>query len=182
MLAQTCTDAEEGTDDTDGDGTPDYKDTDSDGDGIPDSVDAQRLEPNDQYTVIDASLSHNEVTPGEEIEVVVEVENTAEERGEFVLQVRNDGALEKTEQFTLPANATTTVRVPYRVTEPGNHTIQANRIVAGTVQAEAAEDEEDAPGVLSGGGGALPVFVLLLLIGIVLTLVGLARHRDRGDS
>jgi len=174
-------DAEEGTDDTDGDGTPDYRDTDADGDGIPDSADAQRLERNDQYTVIDASLSQTEVTPGEEIEVVVEVENTAEERGEFVLQVRNDGALEKTERFTLPANATTTVRVPYRVTEPGNHTIEANRILAGTVQAEAVEEEEST-GVLSGGGGALPVFVLLLLMGIVLTLVGLARHRDRSDS
>ena len=123
---------------------------------------------------------------GEEIEVVVEVANTAEERGEFVLQVRNDGALEKTETFTLPANETTTVRVPYRVTEPGNHTIEANRIVAGTVHAEATtegekEEEEDSIGVLSGGG-ALPAFILLVLIGVVLTLVGYARYRNRTDS
>ena len=116
---------------------------------------------------------------GKEIEVVVEVANTAEERGEFVLQVRNDGALEKTETFTLPANETTTLRMPYRVTEPGNHTIEASRIVAGTVHAETAPG--DSVGVLSGGG-ALPVLVLLVLIGVVLTLVGYARYRIRTDS
>ncbi len=36
----TISDADEGTEDADGDGTPNYLDTDSDGDGIPDSVEA----------------------------------------------------------------------------------------------------------------------------------------------
>ena len=79
--------------------------------------------------------------------------------------------------------------MPYRVTEPGNHTIEANRIVAGTVHAkttteeteEVGETEEQEDGVQSGGG-ALPVLVLLLLIAVVLVLIAYARNRNRTDS
>jgi len=175
-----------GTDES-SDDTSDEDTTDNGTSGDEDADEGtNRGEPSERYTIVNASLSRYEVMAGEEIEVVVEVANTAEERGEFVLQVRNDGALEKTETFTLPANETTTLRVPYRVTEPGNHTIKANQTVAGTVRAEATtegekEEEEDSIGVLSGGG-ALPAFVLLVLIGVVLTLVGYARYRNRTDS
>ena len=169
--------ADENSDDTSNENTTDNETSGDEG--------TDRNESNEQYTIVNASLSRNEVMVGEEIEVIVEVENAAEERGEFVLQLRNDGTLEKTETFTLPANETTTLRVPYRVTEPGNHTIEANQTVAGTVRAETAteeeEEEENSVGVLSGGG-ALPAFALLVLIGVVLTLVGYARYRNRTGS
>ena len=120
--------------------------------------------------MLDASVDRQEVTVGE----AVEVENTAEERSEFALQVRNDGCLERTETFTVPANETTTLRMSYRVTEPGDHTIEANRIEAGTVRAVAA-DGESAEAL--SGGGMLPVLVVLVLAGGAPTLVGYARYR-----
>ena len=160
-------------------GTSGDEDADENGNGTSEGDEGtDRVESSEQYTVIDASLSRYEVTPGEEIEVVVEVANTAGESGEFVLQVRNDGALEKTETFTLPANETTTVRVPYRVTEQGNHTIEANRIVAGTVHAGTADGDDDGP---LSGGGMLPVLLVLMLIIAVVSLVGYARYRGRTD-
>ena len=124
--------------------------------------------------MLDASVDRQEVTVGEAVELTVEVENTAEERSEFALQVRNDGRLERTETFTVPANETTTLRMSYRVTEPGDHTIEANRIEAGTVRAVAA-DGESAEALF--GGGMLPVLVVLVLAGGTPTLVGYARYR-----
>ena len=160
-------------------GTPNYRDIDSDGDGIPDSADSQRLESNDRFTVIDASTDRTEVTVGEEVEVALTVRNTAEERSEFAVQLRDDGALERTETFAVPGNETTTVRTSYRVTEPGEHTVEVNRIEAGTVRAGAADGE---PVDALSGGDAFPMLVVLVLIGVVLALIGYVRYRGRSDS
>ena len=66
------------------------------------------------------------------------------------------------------------------MTEPGEHTVEVNRIEAGTVRAGAADGEPVE--ALSGGGGALPALVLIVLIGVILTIMGYVRYRSRTDS
>ncbi|SFR87022.1 hypothetical protein SAMN05216559_0297 [Halomicrobium zhouii] len=161
---------------TGGTGAPDAgneteteKDAGTGGDDDDDDDETDEPEPA-SIEITDATLSADEITAGDSVNVSVTLENDGGKEGSATIRIRANESVVATEQVTVGAGETVTETVSVTFDEAGTYEISASGTSAGTLTVTEAGGGDDTPGGAEPpeDGGGLPV----VAIGVVVVFAG----------
>lgn len=86
-----------------------------------------------EFELVDASVSATTVAPGEAVEVTATVENVGGQEGTFTVRLRIDGEVVETQDVTVDADETASVRFVRRFDEPDTYEVAVNDLAVDTI-------------------------------------------------
>ena len=127
--------------------------------------------------VSSASLSTNEIEPGDSVTITANVENLGDAAGETTIDLAVDGETVDERTVQLDAGESTQIEFTRTFDEEGSYEIRVGSVLAGELTVEAEEEppaEEDGDG--SDGGLPILLIVVFLIGAIIAGVVGYLYH------
>lgn len=121
------------------------------------------------FQVTDASLSDEEITVGDSVDVDATVENTGEGNGTYTVELTADGETIATKDVTLAGGESETITFTETFDTPGNYQIAVDGTSAGTLTVidEGTATPTDTPGDGGDGLGAGLIIAVVVILAVV---------------